>query len=232
MTKPVLLLLPGLMCDAAVWQGQIEAFEPGYDVRVPDFSALDSMEAMADAVLALAEGPFAMAGHSMGGRVAMQVLGRAPERVLRAALLDTGAHIAPPDEALRRQVLLDIAASDGIEAVIQAWLPPMIAHARRDDTVLWNAIADMLRRAGIDTLKRQVRALLNRPDGFAPLAQARCPVAFIVGRQDGWSPPEQHAQMQARTPGSTLAIIEDSGHRAPREAPAAVNRALQDWLNA
>jgi len=232
MTKPVLLLLPGLMCDAAVWQAQIEAFDAGYDIRVPDFSALESMEAMADAVLALTDGPFAMAGHSMGGRVAMQVLGRAPQRVQRAALLDTGAHIAPPDEAMRRQALLDIAEADGIEAVIQAWLPPMIAPGRQDDAVLWNAIADMLRRAGVETLKRQVRALLNRPDGFAPLAQARCPVAFIVGRQDGWSPPEQHVQMQARTPGSTLTIIEDSGHMAPMEAPAAVNLALKRWLNA
>ncbi len=232
MTKPVLLLLPGLMCDAAVWKAQIEAFDASYDIRVPDFSGLDSMEAMADAVLALAEGPFAMAGHSMGGRVAMQVLDRAPERVRRAALLDTGAHIAPPDEAMRRQALLDIAEADGIEAVIQAWLPPMIAPGRQDDAVLWTAIADMLRRAGVQTLKRQVRALLHRPDGFEPLTQARCPIAFIVGRQDGWSPPEQHAQMQARTPGSTLTIIEDSGHMSPMEAPAAVNAALKHWLNA
>ena len=232
MSKPVLLLLPGLMCDAAVWQGQIDGFGEAYDVRVPDFFGLDSFQAMADAVLALTDGPFAMAGHSMGGRVAMQILGRAPERVLRAALLDTGAHVPPPDEAERRQALLNIAEAEGIEAVIQAWLPPMIAPHRRDDTVLWNAIAAMMRRAGVATLIGQVRALLNRPDGFAPLERARCPVAFVVGRQDGWSPPEQHAEMQARTPGATLTVIEDCGHMAPMEAPAAVNQALKEWLNA
>lgn len=230
--KPVLLLLPGLMCDAAVWSAQIEAFGGEYDVRVPDFSGLDSIDAMAAATEALTDGPFALAGHSMGGRVAMRVLDRAPGRVRRAALLDTGAHLPPPDEALRRQVLLDIADREGIEAVIAAWLPPMIAPHRRHDTVLWDAMADMLRRAGVEVLKRQVRALLGRPDGFPPLRAARCPIAFIVGRHDGWSPPEQHAAMQACTPGSTLTVIEDCGHMAPMEAPEAVNQALSAWLQA
>ncbi len=229
--KPVLLLLPGLMCDAAVWKDQIETFGDAYDVRVPDFFGLDSIRAMADAALTLADGPFALAGHSMGGRVAMQVLAQAPERVERLALLDTGAHPPPPDEAGRRQVLLDIADREGIEAVIQAWLPPMIAPDRRGDTALWEAIAGMLRRAGVQTLKGQVRALLGRPDGFPALERAACPVAYIVGALDGWSPPEQHRQMQAHTVGATLTIIDDCGHMAPMEAPAAVNQALKKWLS-
>ena len=229
--KPVLLLLPGLMCDAAVWQDQIDALGGAYDVRVPDFSGLDSLEAMADAALALTDGPFALAGHSMGGRVAMQVMAQAPRRVERLALLDTGAHPPPPDEAARRQLLLDIAERDGVEAVIQAWLPPMIAPDRRNDEALWEAIAAMLRRAGVRTLERQVRALLGRPDGFPALERAACPVAYVVGRLDGWSPPEQHRRMQARTPNATLTVIEDCGHMAPMEAPAAVNQALEEWLS-
>jgi pimeloyl-ACP methyl ester carboxylesterase len=229
--KPVLLLLPGLMCDAAVWRDQIMALKTTCDVRVPDFLGLDSFDAMAAATLALTEGPFALAGHSMGGRVAMQVAAMAPERVLRLALLDTGAHPPEPDEPARRQALIAIGEREGIEGVIQAWLPPMIAPHRQEDQALWTAIADMLRRAGLDTLKRQARALLNRGDGYAQLDTVRVPTAFIVGALDSWSPPRRHHEMQAHVSGSVLTIIADCGHMAPMEAPDAVTEALRQWLN-
>lgn len=230
MTKPLLLLLPGLTCDAAVWRAQIAAFEGAYDVRVPDFFALDSFEAMAAAALALADRPFALAGHSMGGRVAMQVAATAPDRVLRLALLDTGAHLPAPGEADSRLALVATGEREGIEAVIEAWLPPMLAPARREDRALWDEIAAMQRRAGVETLKRQQKALLNRRDGFAQLDTVKVPTAFITGALDGWAPPAQHREMQAHVPGSTLTVIEDCGHMAPMEAPEAVNRAFAEWL--
>jgi pimeloyl-ACP methyl ester carboxylesterase len=107
----------------------------------------------------------------------------------------------------------------------------MIAPHRQDDKALWDAIAAMQRRAGVAAYRGQMRALLNRPDGFAELDRIKVPTAFITGRFDDWSPPEQHAEMQAHVPGSTLTVIEDSGHMAPMEAPAAVNQALKQWLN-
>jgi pimeloyl-ACP methyl ester carboxylesterase len=228
--KPVLMLLPGLMCDAAVWAEQAAAFGADHEVLIPNFFGLDSFDSMARAALALTDKPFALAGHSMGGRAAMHLAHLAPERVQRLALLDTGAHLPTPREAESRQVLLDLAEAKGVEALIQAWLPPMLAPHRRDDTALWERIAAMLRRAGVETYRGQVRALLNRPDGFAELARVKVPTAFITGQLDGWSPPDQHAEMQAHVPGSTLTIIEDCGHMAPLEAPAAVNQALAQWL--
>lgn len=230
MTKPLLLLLPGLMCDAAVWRAQIAAFEPDYEVRVPDFFGLDSFEAMAGAALALADRPFALAGHSMGGRVAMQVIATAPDRVQRLALLDTGAHLPAPGEAESRLALVATGEREGVEAVIQAWLPPMLAPANRENRALWGEIAAMQRRAGVETLKGQQRALLNRRDGFAQLDAVKVPTAFITGALDAWSPPEQHREMQAHVPGSTLTVIEGCGHMAPMEAPEAVNQALAEWL--
>jgi pimeloyl-ACP methyl ester carboxylesterase len=228
--RPLLLLLPGLMCDAAVWRAQIAAFEGAYEVRVPDFHGFDSFDAMAAAALALADRPFALAGHSMGGRVAMQVAATAPERVLRLALLDTGAHLPAPGEADSRLALVATGEREGVEAVIQAWLPPMLAPANRDNRALWDEIAAMQRRAGVATLKRQQQALLNRGDGFAQLDTVKVPTAFITGALDAWSPPAQHREMQARVPGSTLTVIEDCGHMAPMEAPAAVNQAFAAWL--
>jgi pimeloyl-ACP methyl ester carboxylesterase len=226
MTKPVLILLPGLMCDAGVWRAQIAAFGGAWDVRVPDFHGLDSFDAMAEAALALADGPFALAGHSMGGRVAMQVAAAAPDRVLRLALLDTGAHLPTAGEAESRLALVATGEREGVEAVIQTWLPPMLAPANREDSALWNEIAAMQRRAGVQTLKRQQQALLNRRDGFAQLDTVKVPTAFITGALDAWSPPEQHREMQAHVAGSTLTVIDDCGHMAPMEAPEAVNRAF------
>ncbi len=228
--KPVLLLLPGLMCDAAIWAAQIDALKSICDVRTPDFFSLDSFDDMAAAALALTDGPFVLAGHSMGGRVAMQVAALAPERVQRLALLDTAAHLPDPGEPARRQALIEIGERDGIDGVIEAWLPPMIAPDRRGDMVLTKAIADMLRRAGVDTLKRQARALLRRGDGFAQLDVVRAPTAFVVGALDSWSPPQQHRDMQAHVPGSVLTVIKNCGHMAPMEAPDAVTTALQQWL--
>ncbi len=231
MTKPLLLLLPGLMCDAAVWQGQADAFQTAYDVRIPSFHGLDSFEAMAAAALALTDGRrFALAGHSMGGRVAMLVAALAPGQVERVALLDTAAHLPTPEEADKRLGLVEIGETQGIEAVIESWLPPMIAPDRRQDSALWDAIAAMIRRAGVDTLRGQQKALLNRPDGFAQLDAIRVPTAFITGALDAWSPPGQHREMQAHVRGSTLTIIEDCGHMAPMEAPEAVNAAFAQWL--
>lgn len=230
MSKPVLVLLPGLMCDAAVWRAQIDAFEHAWDVRVPDLRGFDSFAAMAAAALALTDGPFALAGHSMGGRVAMQLAAAAPERVLRLGLLDTGAHLPAPGEAESRLALVATGERDGIEAVIDAWLPPMLAPANRENRPLRDEIAAMLRRAGVQTLKRQQQALLNRGDGFAQLDTVKVPTAFITGALDAWSPPEQHRAMQAHVPGATLTVIEGCGHMAPMEAPEAVNRALSDWL--
>ena len=228
--KPVLVLLPGLMCDAAVWRAQTAAFGTDYEVRVPNFHSLDSFDAMAEAALAMTEGPFALAGHSMGGRVAMQVAATAPDRVLRLALLDTGAHLPAPGESESRLGLVATGEREGIEAVIRTWLPPMLAPANREDSALWDEIAAMQRRAGVETLKRQQKALLNRGDGFAQLATIKVPTAFITGALDSWSPPEQHREMQARVPGSTLTVIEGCGHMAPMEAPDQVNQAFAEWL--
>jgi pimeloyl-ACP methyl ester carboxylesterase len=231
MTKPLLLLLPGLTCDAAVWRAQVAAFGAAYDIRIPDLSGFDSFDAMAGAALALADSrPFALAGHSMGGRVAMQVAALAPGQVQRLALLDTGAHLPTPGEAESRLSLVATGEREGIEAVIQAWLPPMLAPANRENRALWDEIAAMQRRAGVETLKRQQNALLTRRDGFAQLDTVKVPTAFITGALDGWAPPEQHREMQAHVPGSTLTVIEGCGHMAPMESPDAVNAAFAEWL--
>jgi pimeloyl-ACP methyl ester carboxylesterase len=229
--RPVLLLLPGLLCDASVWEPQRRAFAADYEVVIPHFWGFDSLEEMALHALELAgEGPVNVAGHSMGGRVALEILRLAPERLTRLALLDTGVHGAREGEAAQRQVLIDLCRQEGMEALVRVWLPPMVHPDRVQDDDLVRPMAEMIRRATPEIFEGQVKALLNRPDATDYLPKIACPTAVICGRQDGWSPFPRHEEMAAAIPGAVLTAIEDSGHMSTLERPEAVTAALRAWL--
>lgn len=228
-TPTPLLLLPGLLCDAAVWAPL------GLDGTVVDYGRADALGAMAEIALAGAPpGRFAVAGHSMGGRVALELQRLAPERVARLALLDTGCHpLAPGDagaqERAGRMALLDLARRDGMRAMARQWALGMV-HPAHVDTPLFDAVLDMLARHDVATFAAQIHALLTRPDARPQLAQIGCPTLLLTGAQDRWSPPEQHRAMQSEIPGSWLVVVPDCGHMSTMEAPAAVHAALADWL--
>ena len=228
--RPALFLLPGLLCDRSVWTYQEQALSRDADVTVANFYGFDSLGGMAQSVLEQAPERFAVAGHSMGGRVALEIVRRAPERVARLAVLDTGTHPKRPGEAEKRQVLVDLARREGMEALARQWLPPMVHPDRLNDAPMMRALTEMVCRATPEIFERQVRALLGRPD-FGPLLPTiKYPTLVACGRQDAWSPLDQHEAIAAAIPSATLAVIEDSGHMTTVEAPAAVTGFLQAWL--
>lgn len=229
--RQTLFLLPGLLCDRSIWVAQAAELADVADIRIPDFWGFDSIGAMAAAVLAEAPARFALAGHSMGARVALDVMRRAPGAVVRLALLDTGTHPARPGEAAQRQELVDLARAQGMAALAARWLPPMVHPDRIRDAALMEPLTDMVCRATADIFAGQIRALLGRPDAEAALAAVRCPVLVACGRQDQWSPLAQHEAIASTVPSATLAVIEDSGHMAPVEQPDAVTRLLRAWLS-
>lgn len=228
--KPTLILLPGLLCDETVWAHQVTALAPLAEIRVADFRGFDSLTAMARAVLATAPARLALAGHSMGARVAIEIVRLAPERVARLALLDTGTHPLHAGEAEKRQVLVDLADRDGMAALAARWLPPMVHPDRVSDETLMQPLRAMVLRMTPAIHARQIKALLTRPDAEAVLATIRCPVLVGVGRQDAWSPLAQHEAIVAAVPQAKLVVFENSGHMAPIEAPEAVTAALRGWL--
>ncbi|TQK03517.1 alpha/beta fold hydrolase [Herbaspirillum sp. SJZ107] len=228
--KKVVYLLCGLLCDSVVWEAQAHALGADYDVRVISFEGLDSMQAMADKVLVDAPARFALAGHSMGGRVALEVYRRAPQRIERLALLDTGYEPAAPGEAEKRAVLVDQAQKEGIASIAASWGLPMLAPANRDDPALVQAVVDMVGRMSAPIYAGKTRALLGRPDATDVLKRIACPTMIICGEEDGWSPPERHEQMAALVPGAQLRLIDGAGHMVMMEAPGAVLQALQEWL--
>ncbi|MEO6184868.1 MAG: alpha/beta fold hydrolase, partial [Steroidobacteraceae bacterium] len=133
-TEP-LILVPGLMCDDTVWKHQITALGAHRHLQVADHGLSDSLGVMAERILERAPPRFALAGHSMGGRVALEVVARAPERVSRLALLDTGYEALVPGEAGERERagryrLLDIARRDGMLVMAKDWARGMVHPAR------------------------------------------------------------------------------------------------------
>ncbi len=227
-----LCLVPGLLCDAHVWAPQCTALGVDYDIHIPELFAFRSIEDMAQHVLGEAPPRFALCGHSLGGRVALEIIRRAPQRVERLALLDTGTGPARPEERAKRMALVELARGKGMAALAAAWLPPMVHPDLPWDGAIMRGLRAMVGRMTPDIFENQQTALLSRPDARPVLSMIRCPTLVGVGRQDGWSPPAQHEEIAAAIPGATLSIFEHCGHMATLEAPDAVNAALRAWLAA
>ena len=228
-----LLLLPGLLCDAWVWQAQIEGLRAVCDVRAwPDFYAHDSLDAMARAVLDAAPTRFHVCGHSMGGRVAFELYKLAPERIASLILLDTSTNGPQPHEPAARGALVELGRREGMAAVAAKWLPPMVHPRRRGDAEFMAALAAMVCRVSPEDFAREQHALLTRPDVTGLLPKIACPTLVGCGAEDEWSPFALHQEIAAAIPGAKLASISDSGHMVSVEQPAALTALLRDWIAA
>ena len=232
----VLLLVPGLMCDDAVWAPVLPALTPFAQCQVVDHGMADSLGTMAEQLLATAPPEFAIAGHSMGGRVALEVMRRAPERVTHLALLDTGykakaAGAAGDEETRKRHALLEIARTQGLRAMAQVWVQGMVAPHRLGDAALIEAIVAMLVRKSADVFAHQIQALLNRPDTLDVLAAVRIPTLVACGQEDSWSPPAQHHEIASFIPARPeVHTVAQAGHMATMEQADRCAQLLIDWL--
>lgn len=224
------------MCDRTVWEAQIAALSGLVEPLVMEWDAgHTSLEKMAEATLAAAPGRFALAGHSMGGRVAFEVYRRAPERVTRIAVMNTGvtplaAGEAGAEEERGRRRLLDIARREGMRAMALEWLKGMLPAQRQGDTDLVERIIAMFERKNADLFETQMLALLRRPDARPVLGTIRGPALVLTGELDAWSPPERHREIAVAIAGSRLVLIPECGHMSTMEQPEAVARAMREWL--
>jgi pimeloyl-ACP methyl ester carboxylesterase len=230
--RPALLLLSGLLCDETVWDGVASRLADVVQTRAVSFAGLSSIESMAQRVLDVAPPRFALAGHSMGGRVALEVLAQAPQRVTGLALLNTGVHARAPGETESRARLVDLARSEGMAALAAEWLPPMMGANAVRTAALMPGLTAMVERNTSQSYAGQIQALLDRPDAASVLALIDVPTLLLSGSDDRWSPVSQHAQMQALMTNARLVTVLDAGHMAPVERPDAVAAALRDWLAA
>ena len=224
----MLLFLPGLICDARVFAPQLAAFADS--LAVDGYGTADSLGEMAQVALEQAPDRFDLFGHSMGARVALEVFRLAPDRVRRLALCSTGVHPLGADEPEKRRTLQAIGHARGFEALVDTWLPPMVAEANRADAALYGPIRRMCLDQGQQIFDAQIEALLGRPEQQRLLARIECPTLVMTGEIDTWSPPAQHEAIAARLADSTLVIVAGAGHMLPLEAPKTVNQAIAAWL--
>ena len=219
-----LLLLPGLLCDRRLWQPQIEALQGRVETIVADLTRDNSLTAMARSVLTESPAKFALAGLSMGGYVAQEIMRQAPERVTRLALLDTSARADTPEQSQRRRDLLELSRLGQFRGVTPRLLPLLIHKDRLEDNALVRTITDMAEAVGPDAFRRQQNAILNRKDGRADLARIAVPTLVLCGREDALTPANLAEEMATLVPQAKLEIIEHCGHLTTLEQPAQTNR--------
>lgn len=228
--KTSLILLPGLLCDEALWAHQCETLADIADMTVADMTGDDTVGGMADRILAAAPDTFSLAGLSMGGYVAQEIMRRAPYRVERLALLDTSANADTPDRKKQRRGFIAQLGVGGFRGVTSRLLPFLIHKDRLSDKALVAIIKASAANIGPDAFVRQQHAILARPDGRKDLKKITCPTLVLCGRSDALTPLAQHEEMAAAIPNARLVIIEDCGHLAPLEQPHAVSAVMRYWL--
>ena len=236
MTKHPLLLVPGLMCDHTSWAPMLPFLDAHIAYTTVDHGDADSLVVMAERILDSAPALFDLAGHSMGGRVALEVMRLEPQRVRRLALLGTGYRAkesgeAGAEELRKRQVLLDIARTQGVRAMAREWVKPMVAPSRLSDTAFVEQIIAMICRKSEDIFKRQIKALVERPETSDVLSRIQIPTLVMAGALDGWATPAQHLEIANCMPAKPeVAVIGPSGHMMMMEEPQLVAHHFNQWL--
>jgi len=227
---PPLLLLPGLLCDAALWTHQVHHLAEVCTPEVIPLTHQDSVKDMAAHVLAHAPDRFALAGLSMGGYAALEIMRQAPDRVTHLALINTQARADSEDTRERRTGLIALAKTGKFKGVTPRLLPMLVHAERLHDHALTDVVLKMAERVGRDAFIRQQTAILGRPDSRPDLAQIKIPTLVIAGRQDALTPLAVAQEMVEAIPNARLGLIEECGHLSPLERPQAVTSLLRQWL--
>ncbi|MGB8840950.1 MAG: alpha/beta fold hydrolase [Aliidongia sp.] len=231
MAAPItIILIPGLISTARLFEAQIPAFGSFGRVTVADNTQDDTIEAMAHRILRTAPQRFVTAGLSMGGYVALEIVHQAPERVAGLALLGSSAR---PDTADQRKARLSQIsyAESGLFGELPDMIFPFIVHPdREDDEDLRAVVRQMAIETGAEVFIQQQRAILARPDFRSGLAEIRCPTLVLVGEQDILAPPERSAEIAQGVDRSRFVTIPNCGHLSALERPPEVNAALTGWL--
>lgn len=230
MSKGVLYLAPGLLCTGALWAHQIDGLSDFVDVRMPDMITDDNMAAMAARLLDEAPERFFIAGLSMGGYLAFEVIRQAPDRVEKLALLDTTWRADTAEAIDRRERLIAHSQSGHFGDVIPQLLPMLIHPNRRDDKPLVGTVKQMAADIGAEAFVTQQRAIMSRANSWAALAKIACPTLVLCGADDALTDLATHEVMAGEIPTATLEVIADCGHLSALERPESVTMALKTWI--
>ena len=227
-----ILLVPGLNCSPRLYAPQVPALWQFGPVTVADHTRDETMVAIAARILAVAPPRFALAGLSMGGYIALEIVRQASQRVARLALLDTGSRADTPEATAKRHANIALAESGRFTEVIGPQYPLYVHSSRASDAALKAQYLAMCDDVGPQAYVRQQKAIIARVDSRPLLPTIKCPTLVLVGAEDAATPLALSEEMAAAIPGARLVQIPDCGHLSTLERPHAVTRELVAWMSA
>jgi pimeloyl-ACP methyl ester carboxylesterase len=231
MAKPILILLPGQLCDDALWESQRQALNDIVEIRVGDLTRDDNVGAMAERILAEAPPRFAVCGLSLGGYVAFEIIRRVPNRVTHLGLMNTSARADAVEQSEKRERSLRAARIGAFKGVTPRFLPTILHPDHVADPVMAKIVLEMTERVGRVAFEYQQHAAISRPESRDLLPSIRCPTLIVGGHEDRVAPPLLQEEIAAGIPEAQLEILEVCGHLAPIEQADEVNRLMRVWLS-
>ncbi|MCG6207896.1 alpha/beta hydrolase [Rhodopseudomonas sp. HC1] len=229
-TSLPIVLIPGLAGSPRIYAPVAPALWAFGPVTVANHIRDDSMAAIARRILSEAPPSFALAGHSMGGYIAFEIMRQAPERVARLALINTQARPDSPDASARRTRQVGEANAGRLHAVLDELYPGFVHPSRADDHGLREIVHAMGDDVGGTGFARQQRAIMARTDSRPTLATIACPTLVLSGDTDNTIPNSLSQEMADGIRGAKLVIIPECGHLPQIEQPQATAAALAEWL--
>jgi pimeloyl-ACP methyl ester carboxylesterase len=228
-TMPI-LLVPGLVSSPRIYGPVMPALWRFGPVTVANHIRDDNMGAIARRILAEAPPRFALAGHSMGGYIAFEIMRQAPERVAKLALINTQARPDTAEATTRRQTMMARATGSGYHDVLDELFLGFVHPSRQGDATLRQLVHDMGDDVGVEAFTRQQTAVIGRPDSRPTLAWIKCPTLVLTGDQDNTIPNALSMEMAGGIPGAKLVVLPNCGHMPQPEQPQATAEALTEWL--
>ena len=225
-----ILLIPGLACSARIYVPVIPALWAFGPVTVANHIRDDNLAVIARRILAEAPPRFVLAGHSMGGYIAFEIMRQAPQRVAKLALLNTQARPDTPEVTARRRGLIGRARDGGLHDVIDELQPLVVHPSRAGDTDLRRLFHDMADDVGAEGFINSQTAMMARVDSRPTLATIKCPTLVLTGDQDMLIPNTQSKEIAEGIVAAKLVILADCGHCPQPERPEATASALAEWL--
>ncbi|CAX57876.1 alpha/beta fold hydrolase [Erwinia billingiae] len=227
-----LVLLPGVMCDAGLWQAMTDELAAFGPLVFGDLSQDSSLEAMAARVLQQAPERFTLVGFSMGGFVAREMIRQAPERVEKLILIATSSQQdSEQAQAFKAATAKTLQSARGaFRGLGHKAIALSLSEKHAGDEGLQQQVLAMSQRMGREAYCRQL--LMARNSDTALLPQITCPTLVIAAAEDRMRTLHESEVLRDNIAGATLTVIEDSGHMLPLEQPQALATVMTRWLTA